>query len=65
MRSSTTFHPAIVTDKGLAVALESLAARAPLPVEVSVELESRLPERVEVATLSVPKTHPRFRTASS
>ena len=34
---------------GLAVALEQLAARAPVPVELNVELAGRLPERLEVA----------------
>src|SRR6185312_3237769 len=30
-------HPAIVTDQGLAAALEALAGRAPVPVELSVD----------------------------
>jgi signal transduction histidine kinase len=42
-------HPAVVTSHGLEVALESLAARAPVPVHLSVELDGRLPERLEVA----------------
>ncbi len=42
-------HPAVVSGHGLAVALESLAARAPLPVKLSVELAERLPEPLEVA----------------
>jgi signal transduction histidine kinase len=42
-------HPAVVSGHGLAVALESLAARAPVPVALHVELEDRLPERLEVA----------------
>jgi signal transduction histidine kinase len=42
-------HPAVVTGHGLAVALESLAARATVPVRLNVELEDRLPEPVEVA----------------
>jgi signal transduction histidine kinase len=42
-------HPAIVTGHGLAVAVESVAARAPVPVELRVELDGRLPEPVEVA----------------
>jgi signal transduction histidine kinase len=42
-------HPAVVSGHGLAVALEQLAARAPVPVRVSVELEGRLPEALEVA----------------
>ncbi len=42
-------HPAVLTDHGLDVALETLAARAPLPVRVRVEVAERLPEAVEVA----------------
>jgi signal transduction histidine kinase len=46
-------HPAVVSGHGLAVAVESLAARAPVPVRLSVELESRMPERLEVAAYYV------------
>jgi len=46
-------HPAVVTGHGLAVALESLAARAPVPVRLNVDLEARLPERLEVAAYYV------------
>jgi signal transduction histidine kinase len=42
-------HPAVVTGHGLAVALEQLAARAPVPVHLTVAVDERLPERVEVA----------------
>jgi len=42
-------HPAVVSGHGLAVALESLVARAPVPVQLHVELEDRLPEPLEVA----------------
>ena len=42
-------HPAVVSGHGLAVALESLAARATVPVRLTVELEGRLPEPLEVA----------------
>ena len=42
-------HPAVVSGHGLAVALEQLAARAPVPVRLNVELAGRLPERLEVA----------------
>jgi len=42
-------HPAVVSGHGLGVALEQLAALAPLPVKLSVETEGRLPEAVEVA----------------
>jgi signal transduction histidine kinase len=43
-------HPAVVAGHGLEVALEGLAARAPVPVRVSVDLDGRLPEPIEVAT---------------
>ncbi|MBI5103961.1 MAG: hypothetical protein HZB46_03040 [Solirubrobacterales bacterium] len=42
-------HPAVLTDHGLGPALEALAARAPLPVEVRGALGGRLPETVETA----------------
>jgi signal transduction histidine kinase len=42
-------HPAIVTGHGLGVALESVAARSPVPVKLEVSLEERVPEAVEVA----------------
>lgn len=42
-------HPAVVSGHGLQVALEQLAARAPVPVRLNVELEGRLPEHLEVA----------------
>jgi signal transduction histidine kinase len=46
-------HPAVVSGHGLAVALEQLAARAPLPVDLRVEIERRLPEALEVAAYYV------------
>jgi signal transduction histidine kinase len=46
-------HPAVVSAHGLAVALEQLAARAPVPVRLTVELEDRLPELLEVAAYYV------------
>jgi signal transduction histidine kinase len=46
-------HPAVLSSHGLAVALESLAARAPLPVRLRMDVEGRLPERVEVAAYYV------------
>ncbi len=39
----------MLSDHGLPVALESLAARAPVHVGLNVDLEERLPEPVEVA----------------
>jgi signal transduction histidine kinase len=46
-------HPAVVTGHGLAVALKTLVARAPVPVRLTVELDGRLPERQEVAAYYV------------
>jgi signal transduction histidine kinase len=42
-------HPAVLSDHGLAVALEAVAARAPLRVQLTVDVDGRLPEPVEVA----------------
>jgi len=42
-------HPAVVSGHGLQVALEQLAARAPVPVRLNVAVEGRLPEHLEVA----------------
>jgi signal transduction histidine kinase len=46
-------HPAVVSGHGLAVALESLAARAPVPVRLSVDLAARVDEQLEVAAYYV------------
>jgi len=40
-------HPAILTQDGLAAALESLAERAPIPALIDVHLPDRLPPEVE------------------
>jgi signal transduction histidine kinase len=42
-------HPAILTDRGLGPALEALAARAPVCVQIAALPRERLPEPVEVA----------------
>jgi signal transduction histidine kinase len=46
-------HPAILTDHGLVAALDALAARAPVPVELAVDLDARLPGPVEAAAYYV------------
>ena len=46
-------HPAVLTGHGLGVALEQVAARAPVPVRLSVAIEGRLPEQVEIAAYYV------------
>jgi signal transduction histidine kinase len=43
-------HPAVLSDRGLAAAVEALAHRAPFPVEVGELPAERLPEHVELAT---------------
>jgi signal transduction histidine kinase len=42
-------HPAVVSGHGLGVALEQLTARAPVPVRLTVVVDERLPEPIEVA----------------
>ena len=46
-------HPAVLSDHGLGSALESLAQRIPLPVEIAAAPEERLPEPVEAAAYFV------------
>jgi signal transduction histidine kinase len=46
-------HPAVLTDRGLGPALESLADRAPVPVELEAVPEERLPGAVEAAAYFV------------
>jgi len=46
-------HPAVVSGHGLAVALESLVAAAPLEVELKADELPRLPEQFEVAAYYV------------
>jgi signal transduction histidine kinase len=46
-------HPAVVSGHGLEVALEQLAARAALPVRLTVQIGGRLAEPVEVASYYV------------
>ena len=46
-------YPAVLSGHGLGVALESLAARASVPVQLDVALADRPPEPVEVAVYYV------------
>jgi signal transduction histidine kinase len=46
-------HPAVLSDRGLGPALDSLAARLALPVEIGSMPAERLPEKVEVAAYFV------------
>jgi signal transduction histidine kinase len=50
---SRGLHPAVLSGHGLVVALESLVALAPVPVQLTVELEERLAEPIEVAAFYV------------
>jgi signal transduction histidine kinase len=42
-------HPPILTERGLRVALESLANRSPMPVRIEAPLARRLPDEIETA----------------
>ena len=46
---SRGIYPAVLTGHGLSVALQSLVARAPCPLDLDVALGERLPEPLEVA----------------
>jgi signal transduction histidine kinase len=46
-------HPAILTDRGLGAAIEALAERAPLPVDLVRMPDDRLPAAVEAAAYFV------------
>jgi signal transduction histidine kinase len=46
-------HPAVLSDRGLEAAVESLAKRSPLPVRIDASLEDRLPPPVESAAYFV------------
>jgi PAS domain S-box-containing protein len=46
-------HPAILTDRGLAPALEALAGRSPVPVAINSLPDDRLPPQVEAAAYYV------------
>jgi len=46
-------HPSVLSERGLVPALEALALRAPVPVEIAAVPDRRLPEQVEVAAYYV------------
>lgn len=46
-------HPQVLTDRGLGAAVEDVAGRAPIPVDVDVSLSGRLPPPVEVTAYYV------------
>ncbi len=50
---SRGIHPAVLSNAGLGPALRALSRRAPMPVDLSVNVERRLPKSVEVAVYYV------------
>jgi signal transduction histidine kinase len=50
---SQGIHPALLTERGLAAALGELPLRVPVPLELEVSLEERLPVQVEAAAYYV------------
>jgi signal transduction histidine kinase len=46
-------HPAILSDRGLEPALEALAGRSPIPIELEAVPNERLPEAIEAAAYFV------------
>jgi signal transduction histidine kinase len=50
---SRGIHPALLATSGLDPAVKALARRSPLPVELDINLDGRLPDHVEVAAYYV------------
>lgn len=50
---SRGIHPGVLTERGLTRALKELAYRTPVPLELDVKLERRLPGQIEVAAYFV------------
>jgi signal transduction histidine kinase len=50
---SRGIHPAILSEGGLSPALKALARRSTVPVELDIDLQTRLPEPIEVAAYYV------------
>jgi signal transduction histidine kinase len=50
---SRGIHPATLSAGGLTPALRTLARRSPIPVELEITIEGRLPDSIEVATYYV------------
>jgi signal transduction histidine kinase len=46
-------HPAVLTERGLGPALKALARRCPIPVDLDIQADGRLPEPIEVAVYYV------------
>ena len=50
---ATGLHPAVLTERGLVAALEAIALRAPVAVQLEAVPDRRLPEQVEAAAYYV------------
>jgi PAS domain S-box-containing protein len=46
-------HPAVLSERGLVAALEALALRAPVPIELHLAVDRDVPERVQAAAYYV------------
>ena len=46
---SRGIHPSILTDGGLGKALRAMTRRSPIPVELDLRVEGRLPDQVEIS----------------
>jgi len=46
-------HPAVLTERGLGSALKALTRRCPIPVDLDIHTDGRLPEPIEVAAYYV------------
>jgi signal transduction histidine kinase len=52
-RQLRAIHPALLSERGLCAALEALAQRTPLPIELGAAADAPVPERVEAAAYFV------------
>ena len=50
---SRGIHPAVLSDSGLRPALRALARRSPVPVELDLRIDGRLPQPVEIGAYYV------------
>ncbi len=50
---SRGIHPALLAKGGLGPALKALARRSPVPVEIDIDIDGRLPDQVEIASYYV------------
>jgi signal transduction histidine kinase len=50
---SRGIHPALLAKGGLGPALKALARRSPVPVEIDIDIDGRVPDQVEIAAYYV------------